>query len=245
MIAVQFNTDWIETIVVVAIVAMSALGSVAKFFIRKFSPQNERDGTPRRVPGRPMTQRGPPGLQRPVARPLPPRSGRPVVPGHTDRERPAPTRREPIPLPEPLRDILAEVVPELVPPRQPPPASSGPPKRATVEHRASDKEEASRRRVVVSSPARKTQTTRSQGKASAKHARPASAKPRANTTEQRIGHLESNLDSMAYTSTGDPAPIDHLSAIKHPSRHALRTAIIMNEILGPPVSLRDPQDSLI
>ncbi len=243
MMAVSFNSDWIETIVVVAIVAMSALGSVAKFFIRKFSPQDKPDGTPRGVPGRPMTQRGTPDPQRPVARPLPPPLSRPVVPGHTVMERPAPTRREPIPVPEPLRDILAEVVPELVPPRrQARPGSSSSPEPPTVEHREAHKV-SSRRRVASSrSPARRTGRSRSAG--STKHDRPSSQPQRATTTEQRIGHLESNLDSVARASTGDSASIDYLSAIKHPSRHALRTAILMNEILGTPVSLRDPDHSL-
>jgi hypothetical protein len=47
-------------------------------------------------------------------------------------------------------------------------------------------------------------------------------------------------DTHAY-AIDDSALAEELLAIRHPTRAALRQAIVMNEILGPPIALR-PRD---
>jgi hypothetical protein len=233
------NPDWIETIVVVAIIALSALKPVATFLIRKFTPEKEPDRRDPRQAQR-QTMHTPSAL--PQAKPLPPRS----VPTPPQSRRRVVIRtemrpRSSGPIPDPLRDILTQLVPELVPPRpvarqappvakpsvhvQPPPAPKPPPR---VETRA------------TTSRKQDTHLTRPRNRAGARpHLTTADLPSKAEAAQWRREALDV-LDAP-HAAAAD-ASTDPFSVVRLPSQQSLRVAVLMSELMGPPVALRDPSE---
>lgn len=227
----QNNFDWIENIFILVIIALGALSSVAQALIKKFSSKEKKEKKratlePRRADVNDEFQQGRP----PVARPLPPRP-RPAV------DRPVADRRkgkraEPIGLPEPLRDILSDLVPELVPER---------PREVVPEKQASQSAQPAPPPAV---PTQERKTPRPKRKRVRRRA-PA-PEPVADEVTQMGQHLV-NLDSELARPISDAIKhkttvVDPFSLFKRPSRASLRYAIVMKEILGPPISLRQDSD---
>ena len=240
----QRGAGWIETVVIIAIVAMPILGSAAKFFIRKFSPQDKGDEQASNASGGTAPRRDP---ARPVARPLPSRPVRPVAPGPGTVEQPAAVRRASIPVPEPLRDILSEVMPELVPPRPKPPEArpreevAAPRRRRTKPQPRTVSRE---RRAATPRPSSEPRAERSKSGRSSRRVPKESLETRLGSADERVGHLQSTLVATDDAAGGDNLWRDQWASLKNPTRRAIRFAIVMNEILGPPVALRGPHDPL-
>ncbi len=234
--------DWIQTIIFLLVVGSAALGSIAKVLIRKFSPK-EPPG-PAKLDRRtaPRRQRPVPPLARPVARPMP--------------QRPTPQAQAPPPvaspmgpqpkldqprvdsLPEMLREVFSQLTDtvETVQPRPPHPARpvGGPGQRPTP-----PRPKRSRRR-----PAHPLGRTLPE----------AAPKTRRDMLAGRPGGTEGLLDglAMSWDSAYELPAQDGIQkskgrgfqpgAIQHQTRASLRRAIIMSEVLGPPLAIRPPDE---
>jgi hypothetical protein len=239
-------SDLLDIVLYVAIVALSALGWLAKKLIEYFGgPKAERKETrpdvmeaeeieepadvypagtgprPMPPPARPATgRRGP----RPVARPYPTPTApptRPVPrPGHA-----APPTVERRPAPPP-------VTPRPQQPPPSPPFERRPPRELHLDL-PSERVETKRR-----------STRRRAGLPSKRAPRERKRRPKLKRGVE-IEILEPSLaQRFAPRKTRDvQGEQDELLAfVQHPTRQSLRQAIVMNEILGPPVGLRPFED---
>ena len=245
--------DWIRLIVVILLIGGSALGGVAKTLINKFggkaSGEDESASKPDGRSATPLRQQP----MHPVARPMPQRRGeqgqatarpyplQPATPMPSDQASPpslvrrgraalpsetvaqpvaripTPSRRMPPPLVQPAepgaRPRPVAVEPRSIPPRQRPPQAAPAP----------------------------------QPKRRAKVRARASTKPK--EAETTLGTLaDRHLEVSAGLLHPDTEAIKRVQRvavdpIRRPTRQGLRRAIIMNEILGPPIALRPPDDS--
>jgi len=221
-------SDWIEILIILLVVGGSTIASVGKWFISKLNPEaaeNKRKAAMEKS-GRPM-RRGLPPPARPVARPLPPREER-----HEGPQRPVAP-----PLP-PLREIIAEEMPPPTPVTRYDDAPARPrvpqrPKRAPapapMRPRSSTK---AQRRVVPPPEARQERVEKRHLKSSFEV-----------DEDRKFVERAAKLGKLTHApATADSAPASgEFDDIRRPSRKDLRKAIIMNEILGPPVSLRPPE----
>ncbi len=227
---------WINLIVILLIIGGSILGPVAKWLIAKTSRDREdkpkgigvdqREAerrAPRRwvPPARPVARPMPvagqklEAAQRPQAMPLPPRPvARPVV-----SQEPA----RPV-IPPPPRVKPQHPVEQQMPPRAPPPPAQRPPQRVA----------GSERRVSPRPQKRKSQR----------------AEQRLHVTlgedvDRKFAKRDRELGSQRVHSeaeTPTEQTVGEFDEVRHPTRRSLRQAILMSEILGPPLALRLPDD---
>lgn len=233
--------NWIELIIYLVVIGGSMLGGMSQWLIRKFSRespedshgagQGDRTGRPpapsarrpesARPVARPMprpsdrAQSEPP---RPVAKPLPPRPvQRPIsTPAET---RPARTHRPAQPVarePAPRRPTPPAV------PRKPPPPKPAPPRPKSVQQRAAKpaKRRAKRKRQELINVVSEAEVERALADRDFEHALP---------------------DAGPYGRTQSTSWLGDFAA--HPTRKALRQAIVMSEVLGRPLALRPPSDN--
>ena len=202
--------DWIRIIILLFVAGSAVFGAVTKALIRKFSPKKDAD-TP--ALGRPEPVRlRPPSPARPVARPMPtPQGSGPVAPP----ARPRPVTKFPSveSLPEMLREVFAQLgdAEETPPSRPAPPPVAAPPRARAVPgiERTGRKPVAARQR--------------------------ARSKPGAAPAAGVRSRVASVADGdVRKTAIKDLPP----GTVRHPTRASLRRAIIMNEILSPPLALR-------
>ena len=219
MLAIQDIGDWIETIIVVLVVAGSALGGIVKTIITKLNRSKaeieaERELQQARPTAPRMMER--PAIP-PMARPMPPRRpaatyehrpvARPMMPQRPQVEVP----RAIPPVVQTILDVvldgavdIEDVFPKPQPHREPPPA---PPRTA----KATGSKRPAKRRSIEDREEQK-----------------------AKLVEKRIGHVERHVAPATPTSSTD---IDS-ELFERPTRKDLRRAIILNEILSPPLALR-------
>lgn len=218
MLAIQNIGDWIEGIIVLVIIAGSALGGIGKAIITKLNrsreeAERERQGLPRpqRVTDRPAP---------PVARPMPPRHQPPMA---TQRPaaRPLPPQRPIAEIPRSLQPVVQSILdvvldgavdletafpkPPPQPRREPPPAPRP-----------------SKTKVSKSAAVRRSIEDREEQKTK--------------LVEKRIGHVKPHVASATPPSSTDA----NSELFERPTRTDLRRAIILNEILSPPLALRRP-----
>lgn len=242
---------WINIIIIALVVGGPVLNAILKTLIKQFSPKEEESSKP--IPGV--------KIDKPVAKPMPgrptqtkqhrPPTAKPRPPVRAERPKPQPKLELPIELPE----ILAEIFPDVVAPRRPqdriPQPSESPP---VSKH--SDKPKPKQSRRVVRSQSTQSQVAEAR-KVEAK-------KPVQQTTEDRLGTLSSTFDAedelLGHASTridphpgsadledehvayDIPIPVDDFKAgVFHVDRMELRRAIILKEILSPPLALRDSE----
>ena len=207
LLAAEGLGDWIEGIVILVIIGLSALGSIAKPLIKKFGGKDPDELRKRQMEQR-VEQRAPARPAHPPARPMP------------ARPRLQPAIEPPVAQARPARSVPPSV-PAPPTPRRPSPRPTP------------------------------SQSTRPRPKPVANSERDLSerhlAKLESTITER---HLRTTLPSedVAHPATEALHAYEHavsgvdeeMEAIRHPTRAALRRAIVMNEILGPPVGLRPP-----
>jgi len=225
--------DWVEIIVVVLIFGGSALGALAKWIIAKLNPETpekleraeedkpERQAAPARPVARPMPPVAFPA--RPVARPMPPQpvAQRPAGGEWVFQDPSRPTARQP--LDEPRR-----AAPES--PR--PPAPVVPPVVIRVEPAAS-------------------RPARSVARKAKRHIPKTTARtPERDLREEgdrefdRLDHQVWDVDTPDSKAALVVVEVcDEFDPIRRPTRRSLRRAIIMKEILGPPLALRPRDES--
>jgi hypothetical protein len=206
---------WIETIILLLVIGGSALASIAKPLIKKFGGQDPEESAQQRRER--QAGRSPAARPRPAQPAAPvarPMPPRPVVP----KARAAPT----VATPAPVQPIPRE------------PAEKRPPypvRRPSVPlARPRPVEKPQRVRLVADHD-----LGRLEAKVAQRHLE--SAAP-----SRRVVHPKTEAD---HAATRPSLEFDRLLAsIRHPTRTALRQAIVMSEILSPPVGLR-PLDERI
>jgi len=216
--------DWIETIIVVAIILGSVFQGLGKAIIKKLTEMKEADALERCDPADPQPasrERRPPAAQprpnRPVASPFPNR------PETSKRPSPSPMQA-PRPIARPVFDT----------PSVPSPTDAPRP----VARRAA--------------PRAKPQPTRRANagglRAHKPHDMPApkpAPKHRFKKKHESVAehHLQLS-DEVAHPSTESAyhEPPQVRARLPKLTRSTLRDAVILREVLGPPVALRDPRD---
>jgi hypothetical protein len=230
--------NWIEIIVVLVLVGGSALGSIGKWLIEKTSPKTDRkpdDGGRTAAAGtgagqaEPSVPRRRAPSARPVARPMPgtepqetpvPRpQARPLPPSPTARPYVSQEPPKPAVVPLPERKPRPVKPPPVRPVMKPAPAP--PPKRRTPR--------------VPSRPKKRKLGRLEPG-----------LHPTLGEEEDRKFELrEHRLGKLQAQAEVEPEPeevVEGYDPIRSPTRRSLRHAILMREILGPPVALRPPDD---
>ena len=207
--------DWIQIIILALVAGSAVFGKVTKTLIRKFSPKKDPDAP---VLGRPEPlPRRPPPPARPVARPMPqaptatPQAAGPVAPP----AQPRPASR--FPRVESLPQMLRGVFKQLgdageTPPSRSAPLPAAPPPQARA---APGIERAGRKPVAARKRAR--------------------SKPGASPVAGVRPLVASVAEGDVQETQIKDSPLD---TVRHPTRASLRRAIIMNEILSPPLALR-------
>ena len=237
MLAIQDIGDWIEGIIVLVIIAGSALSGIGKAIVNKLNRSREEAEAQRRREGQPRPQRvtDRPAVP-PVARPMPPRR-----PASTIEHRPVawpltpPTARRrphaevPQPIPPVLQTILdvvldggVELETVVRKPRPPQPAAEPP---------VSGSARTSR---VQPPPAPRPSKTKVPKLATRRRSIEDREEQKAKLVEKRLGHVVPHVASTTpLSSTGDESVL-----FDRPTRTDLRRAIILNELLSPPLALR-------
>lgn len=230
-------SDWIQIVLILIVVGLSALGAVARKLIEVFSAKSKR--------GSSSVSPVPPGAERRPA-PVGPRR-RPVAPpvampldGASAGGRVAPDKAE-VELPQVLREMLQDLTgvpietararPKVVPPRppgRPRPVPSSPPPAPTERPRR----------------ARPPATKRDRQDDAFTQVDDEERHFQAGLT-QRMSHLESAFDAEGTgPSSADVVKPSGRSGWR-PARGDLRRAIVMYEIFSPPMALRAPADEHI
>ncbi len=175
-----------------------------------------------------------PTLQRPQA---PKRLSMEEDAEHRERQPPAPMAR---PITESLPEALSELLPELLPIPTPPTRRRT---AQTREHADSGRSQQARNPKRHRRPQRREQPPPTPAKSLAEKLSDNLG------TEQRLGqltssldHLETHVDDHVRAHIGEAPTIDSvdigLDPIHNPTPRSLRQAIIMSEVLGPPIALR-------
>jgi len=225
MLAIKDIGDWVQVIIVLVIVAGSALSGIVKAIITKLNRSREEAEAERERQGRPRPQRVTDRSAPPVARPMPPRYRLPtamqrpqvevprtlppvvqtildvVLDGAVDLETAFPKPRPPQPTAEPPVSGAARTYRAQSPPAPPRAGKATVPKRPVGRRSIEDREE-----------------------------------QKAKLVEKRIGHVEPHVASATAPSSTDA----YSELFERLTRTDLRRAIILNEILSPPLALRRP-----
>jgi len=215
VLAIQDPGDWIQGVVVLIIIAGSALSGVAKAITAKLdrareaakakgegqqaAPRTIRSVTPVARP-MPPQRRQPQLFERPVAKPFAPSP-------------PQPSAELPPTLPPMVKTLLEAVLDtEIEATPRPRPVCLQPPPRPRPASPKAPKPAVKRRSIE----AREEQ--------------------KAELLEKRIGHVQRHVGPVAVLTRSD----DGMTLFDRPTHSDLRRAIILNEILSPPLALRPP-----
>lgn len=225
MLALKFDGDLIEGLIILVVIVGSALTGLAKSILNKVNERKQAQADAEKdlmAPPPPPARAEAQPISRPVARPMPPR--RPV---RTTAEAPAPTVVEfdvPAsvrPLVEMLLGRTSDEEEDRPPPRLlpvPPPRPAAAVKRAVPRPQPAPRAELGHSDM---GDTRRMEQIRRREDAQSQR------------IEKRIGHVETHV----APATGSTEP--RKGRILDPAdRSSLRRAIIWNEILGPPVALR-------
>lgn len=207
MLALDFNSELIEGLIVLVIIVGSALTGLAKSIITKINERKQAQKEAREQLLSPPPREAESSMSpRPVARPMPPR--RPVGP----RMETPPGQPVEFDVPQSMRPVVEMLLGKIeVEEDEPAPAQVPPPRRPSVEK--------PRRPATERSP--RMQRIERREEAQSKK------------VEQRIGQVETHVASAPIEVRGPRSRIAELS-----DRASIRKAIVLNEILGLPVSMR-------
>ena len=225
MLALKFDGDLIEGLIILVVIIGSALSGVAKWIITRMNERRREQSdaekdlmAPPPPPPRPMAQ----PMSRPVARPMPPR--RPVRP---TVEGPEPTVVE-FDVPASVRPLVEMLLgntqededePPPLRPVPPPMRRSAPVKRSVSQPRPAPRVEVGRRELT---DAARMEEIRRREEAQTQR------------SEKRIGHVETHV----APAIGSAEAVVRSRLTIPTDRGSLRRAIVLNEILGPPAALR-------
>ena len=234
MLAQPEIDNWLQIVIAILVVGGSVIGAVSKKLIQAFSPKEpDKPGqTPAGVPGaggprRPAPAQGPGQPARPVARPMTRTSPRP------------PSVEPPVGRPyAPPPPVVIYTAPEESAQRPAPRPPTAPrPRPATpVPARAEQ-------RLGHLEPAVLEEEARFEAATERRMAHLESAVPEEELhfdedIEERLGHVESTPPVPAAAGRSRA----RVPVISRPSRQTLRRAVVLREILSPPLALRPPGD---
>ena len=227
---------WINTIVILLIIGGSILGPVAKWLIAKTRRDAEEE--PGKI-GSGGQEAGPraPRPRVPPAHPV----ARPMQVGGRQRETPEPPLATPSPSRRTARPAVSQ---EPARPVTPPPPKA-PPRRPV--------EQPPRPRPAPP-PAKRTPapavTSERRVSPESKPRRPQRKEPSLHVTlgedeDRKFAKRERELGTLRVQSEPETSAVQtpgEFDVVRNPTRRSLRQAILMREILGPPLSLRPPDD---
>ncbi len=242
--------DWMQIIIVLLVVGGSVIGAVAKKLIKAFSPQ-ESSKDPTKISPAGSGRARPVQPAPPVARPMPTAGQYPTAPVPR-----LPTREE-LPRPVPVHPTLARrSTPE--PPGKPPIS----PTRPEPMRHGTPKTQRTARQIPIlpRTPQRPATTKERLGHLISAVEQTGGLEEVA--AEQRLGHVESavsqrgeRLEAAMEQRLGhvEPGPGEtkadgrgrrRIPVLGRTTRQNLRQAILLREILGPPMALRQLGDDL-
>ena len=217
IILVAGDVDWMNLIILAIIFGMPVLGGIAKWLIKSFGGQ---------VPGEKPEQKGTPSATAEQTAPSPPRP----APRPTTPTRPAPARSRPQvsstqsrPAPPPPRRQPLSVSPRQARPVRPGSRSTPRPTPVVIAQESRDEPESLEQRHIEAygSPI------------DDRHIELA-------LTDEDV--ILASTEAAAQ-KTARPSPVmDHLGLSSPPSKTDLRRAIVLSEILRPPLSIREQDD---
>jgi len=249
--------DWIQIVVIIMVIGASAFGAVSKKLIKAFTPEESDEAVSKKspegqVPPRPGPVQRPAPPARPVARPMP------VTP--TSEASPLPPVARPVP-PRPVRRSQVERQRGLLGEAEPPPARASQPRpvaRPMPKPAPRQAPDWSERPAAPHKPPRPTRIEKSVGRLGEgvrdEEQRFESA------IDERVGHLEpvvieeiEEFDAAIDDRVGHVGPAGEMPQVARRrsgrvpffGRHTaseLQCAVLMREILGPPVAFRSPTD---
>jgi hypothetical protein len=224
---------WVNLIVILLIVGGAALRPVLNWLIAKASP-NAKDAL-EKTAGDPGKSKPPaPGRRGPTARPV----ARPMPVSGQASEVARPPRGM-----SPASRMEVEEVPTLTPakPVIAPPSTRRPAKRQTQPRPAPLP---SSRPPVPAAESRASTSAKSGKRASKRAQKKSPPRPVREVHHELKVHVHGRGTPQTTTEEGESttACVDELDAVRHPTRRSLRQAILMSEILGPPLALRMPDE---
>lgn len=222
ILAQSFSSDWLEMLLAIAFIALSVFGTLAKKLIDYFSAKKKEEEFPyqlEEVKDEPA-QREP---RAPMARPMP---------VEEPRRRPATPQLRPVtgpPAPPPGAPQVEPAVPpwrrhESRPPAPRPPQRRPEPRR----ERARQRTEAEVREAAVKA--------RAQAEA-LQQAREAAARQAVDAFSAGAEEALRAYDLAVETRT--PQALAAIQVLRNPSPTSLRAAVLLSELLAPPLSLRN------
>lgn len=231
MLAQPEIDSWLQLVIAILVVGGSVLASVSKKLIQAFSPKEpDKPGqTQAGAPGAGAPRRAAPARDagqpmRPAAKPMTPTSPRP------------PSVEPPVARPYPPPPVVIRTAPDEPPQRaaRRPPTTPRPKSATPAPARAEQ-------RLGHLEPAVLVVEARFEAAAEKRMAHLESAVPEEELhfeedIEERLGQVES-----APWEPGAAGP-GRVPLIRRPSRQALRRAVVLREILSPPLALRPPGD---
>ena len=254
----QFQIDdWIQIIIVILIIGGSVFGAVAKKLIKTFTPQESPREPTRGSPAgvghtRPGVPPRPVQPAPPVARPMPtagqyptapvprpptreklPRPPVPVHPTIARRRTSEPPGKPPVSRsrPEPTRQGTPRPQPTARPISSRPRAAQRP---ATTEERLGHLTSAMEQTGGLDEAAAEQRLGHVESAVAQRGERLESA------MEQRLGHVEPGPEKKPATARGGL----YIPVLGRAAPQNLRQAILLREILGPPIALRRHDDDL-
>ncbi len=232
----QFQIDdWIQIIIVILIIGGSAFGAVAKKLIKTFTTEESPGEPATRSPGGSGHARPAP----PVARPMPTARQYPTAPAL----RP-PTREElprpPVPVhPTIARRRTSEPTRQGTP-RPQPTARPIPSRPRATQRPAATEERLGHLTSAVEQTGGLDEAVVEQRLGHLESSVAQRGDRLEAGMEQRLGHVEPGPEKKPATARGGL----HIPVLGRGTRHNLRQAILLREILGPPVALRQLDDDL-
>ena len=227
--------EWGDLLYLLFFLVFPALSGLGKWLRERSQRVNEDDGEitiikePKEAGQRRRT------LPRRVARPMPlgpPRSAQPSAPVTRQTAEAMPVKSAPQPQPRPA---IRTIEPRA---QQPPVQPPAPPVRPAAPVRPSSRPPSVVQREPTSRKRTATKRTRDVSVNRRTAARKKGVKERHVKSRPADKHLVTALDERPQDD--EAQTIDEFDAVRHPSIADLRRAIVMNEVLGPPLALRNP-----
>lgn len=231
--------EWIRILVILLVVGGSFFGKIGKKLIERFSPQAPEKPQAPNVPTESLRRDPTPPVarpSRPVARPAPPPPRVPVA-------RAAPVR--PV---APQRPVIATAPAARRPVQPPVSAKTETPRREVTPTPVGEREPESRRRrqraARTTAPPSRRKTGNLEARVDERF------KPLESSLEHRAEQIAARVEKHLGRLKPQTAPAarpdeaaSESEGFARPSRSELRRAVVLREILSPPIALRAPEEN--
>lgn len=242
------RADWLEGAIILGIVVLSAIASAGKWIVRQIAEKRERtarqrEGIPLEMPQTPVASQRDyaegPDIP-PLAAPVPPTMTRParkeIAPPPPVMERVLEVLLERT-AGTPLERRIREAVEKTGTP-PPPPTRKAQPKRASTQQPARPQQPRTPARPLTIAE-REAQRDRAKQTAVELEEQQMIRREQKFTedTDQRLGRVETHIGGTEVRDSGAADPYGLAPLLENPE--SLRRAILLSEILAPPLALRE------